>query len=345
MQILIQQIIEPSEAFVMGGTWRIPVMEKLMKKSQIEELKLDSTYSESSFAREYNSEWSGDSENSFFSVDKIDKYRVLQLPDYEHNKICGKTGYYILGVDVGRLKCTTEVCVIRVMPQTQGASMKALVNIYTYDAEDFEGQAIKIKQLYYRYQAKRIVIDANGMGVGLIDFMTKTQIDPLSGEDLIPFGIVGGTSSDAADNYREIKGAGVEEDAIYLMKANAEINTEAHSYVQAQLFSGKIKFLIDENQAKANLMSTKTGQDMDISSRNDYLQPFVNTTILREQMLNLVQKNNGTNIILNQVSKKVLKDKFSAFEYGMYYIKNLDDLSRKKKRGNIADMILFTQGK
>lgn len=345
MQILIQQIIEPSEAFVMGGTWRIPVMEKLMKKSQIEELKLDSTYSESSFAREYNSEWSGDSENSFFSVDKIDKHRVLQLPDYEHNKICGKTGYYILGVDVGRLKCTTEVCVIRVMPQTQGASMKALVNIYTYDAEDFEGQAIKIKQLYYRYQAKRIVIDANGMGVGLIDFMTKTQIDPLTGEDLIPFGIVGGTSSDAADNYREIKGAGVEEDAIYLMKANAEINTEAHSYVQAQLFSGKIKFLIDENQAKANLMSTKTGQDMDISSRNDYLQPFVNTTILREQMLNLVQKNNGTNIILNQVSKKVLKDKFSAFEYGMYYIKILDDLSRKKKRGNIADMMLFTKGK
>jgi hypothetical protein len=33
MQILIQSIIEPGEAIVLGGTWRVPVMEKLLKKS------------------------------------------------------------------------------------------------------------------------------------------------------------------------------------------------------------------------------------------------------------------------------------------------------------------------
>lgn len=41
IQLLIQQIIEPSEAIVMGGTWRIPVKEKLLQRSFIEELKLD----------------------------------------------------------------------------------------------------------------------------------------------------------------------------------------------------------------------------------------------------------------------------------------------------------------
>ena len=41
IQLLIQQIIEPNEAIVMGGTWRIPVMEKLLKKGFIDELKLD----------------------------------------------------------------------------------------------------------------------------------------------------------------------------------------------------------------------------------------------------------------------------------------------------------------
>ena len=56
IQILIQQIIEPAEAVVLGGTWRVPVMEKLLKKSFIEELKLDGTYNDSSFAREYESE-------------------------------------------------------------------------------------------------------------------------------------------------------------------------------------------------------------------------------------------------------------------------------------------------
>ena len=41
IELLIRQIIYPDEAVVMGGTWRIPVMEKLLKKSFIEELKLD----------------------------------------------------------------------------------------------------------------------------------------------------------------------------------------------------------------------------------------------------------------------------------------------------------------
>lgn len=53
IQLLIQQIIEPNEAIVMGGTWRIPVMEKLLKKGFIDELKLDGTYNDASFAREY----------------------------------------------------------------------------------------------------------------------------------------------------------------------------------------------------------------------------------------------------------------------------------------------------
>lgn len=53
IQLLIQQIIEPKEAVVMGGTWRIPVMEKLLKKSFVQELKLDGTYNDASFAREY----------------------------------------------------------------------------------------------------------------------------------------------------------------------------------------------------------------------------------------------------------------------------------------------------
>ena len=39
--LLVQQVIDPTEAVVLGGTWRIPVMEKLLKKSFIDELKLD----------------------------------------------------------------------------------------------------------------------------------------------------------------------------------------------------------------------------------------------------------------------------------------------------------------
>jgi hypothetical protein len=38
-------------------------------------------------------------------------------------------------------------------------------------------------------------------------------------------------------------------------------------------------------------------------------------------MLNLVQENEGVNIILKQSSRGIKKDKFSALEYALYYIK------------------------
>ena len=342
IQTLIQQITDPGQAIVLGGTWRVPVMEKLLRKSFIEELKLDGTYNDSSFAREYESEWSGDAENAFFSAEKFDKHRVLLQPEYEWSGRSSKNAYYVLGVDVGRLNCTTEVCVFKVTPQVQGASLKTLVNIYTYDAEDFEIQSINIKKLFYKYKCRIAAIDANGLGAGLIDFMTKAQIDPETGEELPPFGVEGGTADDAVEPYKKIKGPGVENDAIFLIKANVPINTEAHAYVQTQLASGKIKFLIDEGQAKVKLMSTKVGQQMDNDKRAEYLKPFTLTTILREQMLNLVEENEGVNIILKQASKGIKKDKFSAFEYGLYYIKLDEDKKKKRKKRNIADMMFYT---
>ena len=138
-------------------------MEKLLKKSFIEELKLDGTYNDASFAREYESEWSGDAENAFFSAERFDKHRVLLQPEYEFSGRSSKSAYYVLGIDVGRLKCTTEVCVFKVTPQPQGAALKTLVNLYSYEAEDFETQAINIKKLFYKYKARKVVIDANGL--------------------------------------------------------------------------------------------------------------------------------------------------------------------------------------
>ena len=337
IQILIQQITEPGQAIVLGGTWRVPVMEKLLRKSFIEELKLDGTYNDASFAREYESEWSGDAENAFFSAERFDKHRVLLQPEYEFSGRSSKSAYYILGIDVGRKGCTTEVCVFKVTPQAQGTSLKTLVNLYTWDEEHFEAQAINIKRLYYKYKCRTAVIDANGLGIGLVDFMVKDQIDPETGELLPNFGV----ENDDEGFYKKFKTADTEPDAMYLIKANAPINTEAHTNVQTQLSSGKIKFLIDENQAKVKLMSTKLGQNMDNDKRAEYLKPFTLTTILREQMLNLVEENEGVNIILKQASRSIKKDKFSAFEYGLYYIKQDEDRKKKRKKRNIADMMFF----
>jgi hypothetical protein len=81
---------------------------------------------------------------------------------------------------------------------------------------------------------------------------------------------------------------------------------------------------------------------MDSNARATALMPFTLTTILREQMLNLVEENEGVNILLKRVSKSVPKDRFSAFIYGLFYIKQEEDRSRKRKKRNIKDMMFFS---
>ena len=41
--------------------------------------------------------------------------------------------------------------------------MKTLVNLYTLEDDHFEDQAIAIKKLFYKYKARTIVLDANGL--------------------------------------------------------------------------------------------------------------------------------------------------------------------------------------
>jgi hypothetical protein len=342
VELLVQSVIDPNEVMVIGGTYETPVTEGLLDESFVDQLKIQGTYNDESFDREYRSIWSGDVENAFYSAEKFDKHRVLLQPEYEYSGRSSKSAYYVIGVDVGRIGCTTEACVFKSTPQPQGSDLKTLVNIYTYEAEDFETQAINLKKLYYKYKARVLSIDANGLGIGLVDFMTKAQVDPETGDDLPPFGVEGGTSEDASELYKNIKGYGVEENAMYLIKANAPINTEAYSYAQTQMSSGKVKFLIDEQAAKTKLMSQKQGQTLNADQRNEYLKPFVLTSILREQMLNLVQDNEGVNIILKQNNKSIRKDKFSAFIYGLYYIKQEEDKKIKRKKRDISQMLFFS---
>lgn len=125
------------------------------------------------------------------------------------------------------------------------------------------------------------------------------------------------------------------------MKANAPLNTEMYSYCQSEINAGRVLFLVDENVAKNKLMSQAQGQKMSQSQRADYLLPFVQTSILKEQLCNLVSENEGANIILKQNSRKIKKDKVSALIYGLYYCKLQEDKNRRHKKRDIRDFMFY----
>ena len=74
-KIFISSIMEPDQYMIIGGNYELSIIEGAAKESWLEDLKLSGSYNESSFDREYNSIWSGDAENAFFSNDVFEKYR------------------------------------------------------------------------------------------------------------------------------------------------------------------------------------------------------------------------------------------------------------------------------
>lgn len=337
IQFLVWQIVKPEKAMIMGGTYKIPVLVKLLDKNFVKDLKMDGTFNESSFAREYESKWSGTVEDAFFNSESFDRNRILKQPEKEASGRIGKGGFYVLSMDVGRKGCDSVICVFKVTPQPQGVSLKQLVNIFTLSDEHFEDQCIKVKKLFYKFKAKRLIIDGNGLGIGLLDYLVKPQIDPDTNELFPDFGVY----NDEDGYYKKYRTQNCEQDALYVIKANAPINTEAHANAQTQLSSGKVKMLIDERVAKTKLLGTKVGQNMTPEERAEYLKPFTLTSILKEEMMNLREETEGVNIILKQANRGIRKDKFSAFEYGLYYIKHEEDNKKKKKKFNAKEWCFF----
>jgi hypothetical protein len=341
LQLLLWQIMRPGTAFVFGGTWRIPVKHNLLDRGFVRDMRQDGTFNEASFEREYESMWSGTMDDAFFNADQFDKYRVLNQPETEHANRGSVGHYYVFGIDVGRQGAQTAIMIFKVNPQPQGVALKSLSNIFTIESEHFEDQAIAIKKLYYKFYPKAIAVDANGLGAGLVDYLVTRNLDKKTGEQLAPFGVINDERGDFKKYYSG--DSSTENNVLYLIKANADINNEAHVNVVTQISSGKVRFLIDERTAKAKLLATKLGKDMLPEVRSEYLRPFVLTSILKEEMMNLREKRDGKNVVLEKANSRIPKDKFSAFEYGLYYIKMLEDNDKKKKgKFRASDFVFFS---
>ena len=77
IQLLVKMVTRPDLAFIMGGTWRVPVLLGLQPKNFVNDLRNDSTFNEASFGREYESRWTGTVEDAFFDGERFDRCRKL----------------------------------------------------------------------------------------------------------------------------------------------------------------------------------------------------------------------------------------------------------------------------
>lgn len=337
-------IIDPKSNFCIGLDYRIPVLHGLIDGNYVKNLKLSPSYNETTFASEYMGTWLGGSDESWFNFEKLSKYRKIKNPE-KIPKLRGDVNvFYLISVDVGRLNDQTVACIFRVNIR-DNKYFATLVNIFVLgrqaETKTFSRQAIDLKKLIQTYYPREVVIDCNGLGVGLADEMIRTQYDEM-GNILPAYGFFNN------DDYKKIQPKDADR-ILYSMKATATLNSKIHGNAYTRLNSGLVRFLISEQDARAALLATKNGQKMTLQQRVERLMPHELTTKLFEEMANLRLKKTGLDIAVEQINSRFPKDKYSALAYGLWRIKELEEDNYKKTRrfsnsGKKRRLVFFTGG-
>jgi ribonucleoside-diphosphate reductase alpha chain len=299
---MIDNTFDLKGEIVLGSNWLLPCWyERGSGKSKI--LAKRDKMSSVSFAQNYESEWVGNIDGALVSINK-----VLKLRNLLESELKAEKGYdYILGIDVARSQSKnnnqTSVAVIKIYRNSNGRVIGLyLVNLYTIPNDlSFTAQATEIKKIKKIFNAKAVVCDSNGLGVGLIDALMKETFDPNTNENL------GCWNTMNTEAEPEILSA---EKCIYDLKPQSAQNEIVVNFISV-VESGILRLLEKRNDL------------YDLDDKENYVEnvlPFLHTDFLVEEIATLQLKTLGTGkVTVEKTNSKYDKDRFSAVAYASWY--------------------------
>lgn len=304
---MVKDMINLEGKMVLGSSFWLPCWYgRGSTKSQIFQKKRDMTMV--AFAQNYESKWVGASDGALVNINKLINCRSLISPITRSTNIDEE---FYIGVDVARSQktgnnqsCIAVVKVVRTKDKSKIISLDVVNLVNIPNIMNFTAQACEVKKFKKMYNAKAVIVDGNGLGAGLIDELLKESFDPITRESLGCFDTIND------DNMPEVPD--IAERILYNLKAQS---------AQSKIVTNFID-LVDSN--KLRLLVSKQETDFSEKEYDDFdncVAPFLQTDCLFEEIANLKLKHlsNG-GVTIEQVVKKVDKDRVSALIYVLWYI-------------------------
>ncbi len=318
----------------------MPLYYGLLNEDFIQSIRNSNTYEESAFAREYMSKWTSASEGSLFNYDKLESLRKLKRAEWKATNITEDV-YYVLSVDVARLAARTVASVLKVRRGNDRFSVN-VVNIYLMEGRNFLFQAAKLKELHGAYGFNNVIIDGLGLGVGLIDFLMIETVHPETGHVYPPWNV---QNVQKYKEYLPEQKIGAEA-LLHIIKATQHLNGVIASVTYNYLFSGRVRLLIDEKQAKDNLdkVRDKRRRPPTLQERIKLMDPYKNTSLFIAETTNLRISRTSTVFKLEKLNKSMFSDTFSSISYGLYTISEQEKeyyMNLRRKRPSLKGAIFF----
>ena len=188
---------ETKKYFICGLPYQVSVKENLLSREQIQDEMSEPDFNELIQQMEMECLWFGDIDGGLFKYDDIEKRRKLKngffpLKFYNEKITVPKladTEERILSVDIALMasskKKKNDASAIFINSAIQSEAGNYTSN-FVY-AESFEGLTtdelgLIVMRYFYKYKCTQLVVDTNGVGLGVYDFIIKDQYDPETGD-------------------------------------------------------------------------------------------------------------------------------------------------------------------
>lgn len=317
--------------WICGLPYQLSIMEGLYLRSQAEDEMSEADFSETLWSMEMGCLWLGDTEGSFFKLDDFNKRRILdkglyplsfynseyQVPEPEYPRI--------LSLDIALMasnrkkKNDASAFFINDLEMINELSYKSNI-VY---GESHEGMitdelGLMTMRYFHKYKCTHLVLDANGCGLGVYDYITKPHYDPETGEEYPAMTCI--NDSDMADRCKDPNAIKV----VYSVKASQKFNTQICILLRDGIRNGRINFLkpellIDEYLKKAYKPFTKLSPTEKTKIKMGYLQ----TTLAGYELIKLKSISMGAEIKVKEQSG-ARKDRYSSLAYNQWCANQLE---------------------
>lgn len=339
--------------FVCGLPYQLPIVEGLIDAETIEDEMLETDFNEIRFRMEYESLWYGDTEGSFFDYNSISKNRKIKYPmlpskissllgNSQNIKIPPKANgeIRILSADIALMSSrknnndATAVFINQLTPTKAGRYCSNIVYADTCEGLRTDDQALMIRKLFDEYQCDYIVLDTNGIGLGVYDTLARDIVDSETGE-IYP-AISCCNNSEMASRCTVV-GA---EKVIWSIKASAAFNSDCAYLLREAFKSGRIRLLCTEYDADEYLQQIRGYSSLSPSEKAKIQLPYINTTLLVDELTKLQHEESGGKVKVYEKAG-MRKDRYSSLSYNYYVAMQLENKINKRQNKSSSSSDAF----
>lgn len=355
LQAYFINMLNPQKRYFMCGLpYQLAIKEGLLSREQVEDEMSEEDFDEISWSMEMDALFYGESNSSFFKYDDINARRKIKkaffpLEVYKNHNLRPPelmlNERRILSVDVALMSSkrnkndNTAIFINSAVMSEHGNNISNFVYGETYEGKTTNELGLIIMRIYYQYNCTDLVLDTNGVGMGIYDFLIMPQYDPDYGVTYEPLNCC---NNDVMADRCKYKNA---EKAIWSIKATADFNSKCATAFRAGFQNGSINLLINEFEGEEYIHSIRGFGKMSAKERALLKMPYVQTTMLVNETINLNVSVQNNNIKIEEKSGN-LKDRYSSCSYSHYVAQEIGRMSAPKVENteSIISKLLIKRG-